>query len=98
MSRDLPSEYYVSKGGRIPLKWTAPEALLYHKYSTGSDVWSYGMALFEIWSLGHKPFEEETAEQVGGAYSSVYTSITHHASLSVSLLYTIFLMMSSQWQ
>ena len=69
MSRDLTNEYYFSQGGRIPLKWTAPEALLYHKYSTGSDVWSYGMVLFEIWSLGHKPFEEETAEQVGGAYS-----------------------------
>ena len=68
MSRDLTNEYYLSQGGRIPLKWTAPEALLYHKYSTGSDVWSYGMVLFEIWSLGHKPFEEETAEQVGGAY------------------------------
>ena len=69
MSRDLTNEYYLSQGGRIPLKWTAPEALLYHKYSTGSDVWSYGMVLFEIWSLGHKPFEEETAEQVGGACS-----------------------------
>ena len=69
MSRDLTNEYYFSKGGRIPLKWTAPEALLYHKYSTGSDVWSYGMVLFEIWSLGHKPFEEKTSEQVGGAYS-----------------------------
>ena len=59
MSRDLASEdYYISQGGKIPVKWTAPEALMYKKYSSASDVWSYGCLLYEIWSLGHKPFED----------------------------------------
>ena len=56
--------YYKAKGGRIPVKWTAPEAVLHKKYTTKSDVWSYGMVMYEIWSLGHKPFEEWDTFQV----------------------------------
>ena len=59
MARDLVDDtYYKSHGGQIPVKWTAPEALLYKKYSTASDVWSYAMVLYEIWSVGKKPFED----------------------------------------
>ena len=34
------------------------QALHFKKYSTASDVWSYGAVMYEIWSLGHKPFED----------------------------------------
>ncbi|XP_019855622.1 PREDICTED: serine/threonine-protein kinase STE20-like isoform X2 [Amphimedon queenslandica] len=64
MSRDLEDEnYYVSHGGKVPVKWTAPEALLYKKYAPTTDVWSYGAVLYEMWSLGHKPFEEYSNQQ-----------------------------------
>ena len=66
MSRDMEeNNYYKSKGGQIPVRWTAPEAISYQKYTTKSDVWSYGMVMYEIWSLGHKPFEEFDLRQVG---------------------------------
>ena len=65
MSHDMDEDYYYKpKGGRIPVKWTAPEAVLYKKYTTKSDVWSYGMVMYEIWSLGHKPFDEFNIEEV----------------------------------
>ena len=65
LSRDLQNEdYYVSHGGKIPVKWTAPEALNYRKYSTASDVWSYGVLLYEIWAMGIKPFHNCTNSEV----------------------------------
>ena len=66
MSRDLAEENYYVANNRdaIPVKWTAPEALYYKKYSTASDVWSYGCLLYEIWSLGHTPFADTVNREV----------------------------------
>ena len=46
------------------MRWTAPEALEYSKYSTASDVWSFGVVLYEIWSFAAKPYKELNNKQV----------------------------------
>ena len=70
MSRELEdSVYYRSAGGIIPVKWTAPEAAFYKKYSTASDVWSFGCVLYEIWSLGEKPFSSLMNKEVSSSLS-----------------------------
>lgn len=41
---------------QIPIKWTAPEALNFGKYTTLCDVWSYGVLIWEIFSKGGTPY------------------------------------------
>jgi hypothetical protein len=38
--------YYQSKGGQLPVRWTAPEALEERKFSPRSDCWSYGVLVY----------------------------------------------------
>jgi len=54
------------------VKWTAPEALNYRKYSISSDVWSYGVLLYEIWAMGTKPFKDCTNNEVSSISYAVY--------------------------
>ncbi|XP_030396278.1 megakaryocyte-associated tyrosine-protein kinase-like isoform X3 [Gopherus evgoodei] len=49
---------------KLPVKWTAPEALKNNKFSTKSDVWSYGILLWELFSYGRAPYSKMTLKEV----------------------------------
>ena len=64
---DIDEEmYYMSQVEVVLLSsgHVLHEVIFYKKYSTSSDVLSYGMLTYEIWSLGHKPFENKTVDEV----------------------------------
>uniref|UniRef100_A0A670JUI7 Tyrosine-protein kinase n=1 Tax=Podarcis muralis TaxID=64176 RepID=A0A670JUI7_PODMU len=65
MSREQEDGIYASTGGmkQIPVKWTAPEALSHGRYSSESDVWSFGILLWEAFSLGATPYPNMTNHQ-----------------------------------
>ena len=48
--------YEAPSGTKFPIKWTAPEAAMYNKFSIKSDVWSFGIVLYEIITYGRFPY------------------------------------------
>ncbi|KAH9488826.1 hypothetical protein Btru_058717 [Bulinus truncatus] len=67
MSRmvDDSSAYYLAHGpGRWPLMWYAPECLYYHKFDSKSDVWSFGITMWEIMSNGARPYDRKKPQQI----------------------------------
>ncbi|WAR20368.1 ALK-like protein [Mya arenaria] len=66
MSRDIYSADYYRKGGKtmLPIKWMPPEAFLDGVFTSKTDVWSFGVLLWEIYTLGYMPYPGQTNSDV----------------------------------
>uniref|UniRef100_A0AAR5P991 Protein kinase domain-containing protein n=1 Tax=Dendroctonus ponderosae TaxID=77166 RepID=A0AAR5P991_DENPD len=66
MSRDVYTcDYYKIGGSRLlPVRWMSPESVIYGRFTLESDIWSYGVVLWEIYSFGKQPYYGHTNEEV----------------------------------
>ena len=66
LSRDIyAADYYrVQSKSLLPVRWMPPESILYGKFTTESDVWSFGVVLWEIYSYGLQPYYGYSNQEV----------------------------------
>uniref|UniRef100_A0A8C9ZQ64 receptor protein-tyrosine kinase n=1 Tax=Sander lucioperca TaxID=283035 RepID=A0A8C9ZQ64_SANLU len=64
--------YTSSLGGKIPIRWTAPEAIAFRKFTSASDVWSYGIVMWEVMSFGERPYWDMSNQDVINAIEQDY--------------------------
>ncbi|KAG8189629.1 hypothetical protein JTE90_009560 [Oedothorax gibbosus] len=66
MSRDVYStDYYrVGRHNMLPIRWMPPESIIYRKFTTESDIWSYGVVMWEIFTFGKQPWYELSNHEV----------------------------------
>ncbi|XP_077151781.1 tyrosine-protein kinase Fgr isoform X2 [Ranitomeya variabilis] len=66
------NEYTARQGAKFPIKWTAPEAAMYGRFTIKSDVWSFGILVCELLTKGRIPYpgmsNREVLEQVERGY------------------------------
>ena len=56
--------YEAHTGAKVPIRWTAPEAAFYNRFTIKSDVWSFGIVLYEIITYGRFPYPGKTNDEV----------------------------------
>jgi len=65
--------YEAHTGAKFPIKWTAPKAAMYNHFTIKSDVWSFGILLYELITYGHFPYPGMSNVQVLDALQNGYS-------------------------
>uniref|UniRef100_A0A8C9NLE0 Inactive tyrosine-protein kinase 7 n=1 Tax=Serinus canaria TaxID=9135 RepID=A0A8C9NLE0_SERCA len=71
------SEYYHFRQAWIPLRWMPPEAVLEDEFSTKSDVWSFGVLMWEVFTHGEMPYTPLADDEVLAGLQSGKTKLPH---------------------
>uniref|UniRef100_A0A7N8XLW4 Receptor protein-tyrosine kinase n=1 Tax=Mastacembelus armatus TaxID=205130 RepID=A0A7N8XLW4_9TELE len=61
---DIDETEYHADGGKVPIKWMALESILHRKFTHQSDVWSYGVTVWELMTFGAKPYDMIPARDI----------------------------------
>merc|ERR1719273_1367077 len=57
LARGMHKNSYYKGGEFLPLMWMSPEAISDHKFSSKSDVWSFGVLMWEVLTMGKRPYD-----------------------------------------
>ncbi|CAB1437861.1 unnamed protein product [Pleuronectes platessa] len=63
---------YTTRGGKIPIRWTAPEAIAFRKFTSASDVWSFGIVMWEVMAFGERPYWDMSNHEVMKAINEAF--------------------------
>ncbi|XP_048877818.1 tyrosine-protein kinase SRK3-like [Brienomyrus brachyistius] len=72
LARVVKEPFYISNTRKMPYKWTAPEAISHQRFSIKSDVWSFGILLYEILTYGAVPYPGTTNTETYNLVSQGY--------------------------
>ena len=88
LSRSLAmSNYYKKVGGQVPIRWMSPEALKYGKYTPESDVWAFGVLMWEVYTEGHFPYSGYSNEEVQSMLENGFKlHVPPHCTEDISVL------------
>ncbi|XP_063535886.1 fibroblast growth factor receptor homolog 1-like isoform X1 [Cydia strobilella] len=94
LAKDVQSnDYYRKKTeGRLPVRWMAPESLYHKVFTTQTDVWSFGVLLWEIMTLGGTPYPT-----VAGQYMYQHLSAGHRMEKPPCCSLEIYMLMRDCW-
>ncbi|XP_012515890.1 PREDICTED: ephrin type-A receptor 5-like, partial [Propithecus coquereli] len=94
---DDPEAAYTTRGGKIPIRWTAPEAIAFRKFTSASDVWSYGIVMWEVVSYGERPYWEMTNQDAVSFLCFLFPADFNPVVLLLHLLSQILLMRQQEY-